>query len=176
MHHPEALEKLIILNAAHPAAMVRELRNPRQLLRLWYAFFIQLPWLPEVAIRANRYGAIRRLLRRDPNRPGAYTGEEIERYLEAISRPGALTAMLNYYRANMRRSPRRVKRRSRRIETSTLLIWGEEDSAQTLALLEGLDRWVADLRIERLPGVSHWVMAEVPERVNALVLDFLRTG
>ncbi|HEV2132446.1 MAG TPA: alpha/beta hydrolase [Longimicrobiaceae bacterium] len=174
MHHPEVLEKLIVLNAPHPAAFAREIRNPRQLLRSWYAFFFQIPWLPEAAIRARNYMAIRRLLRHDPLRRGAYSEEEIDRYVEAIEQPGALTAMLNYYRANMRRSPQRVRRQARRIETPTLLIWGEQDSALTLNLTEGLDRWIADLRLERIPDSGHWVLAEVPERVNSLMVDFLR--
>ncbi|CAN5525605.1 alpha/beta hydrolase [soil metagenome] len=176
MHHPELLEKLIVLNAPHPAAFAREIRNPRQLLRSWYAFFFQIPWLPEAAIRARNYKAIRRLLRHDPVRRGAYTEDEINRYVEAIRQPGALTAMLNYYRANMRRSPGRVRRQSGPIETPTLLIWGEQDSALTLNLTEGLDRWISDLRLERIPDSGHWVLAEVPERVSSLMVDFLREG
>lgn len=176
MEHPELLEKLIVLNAPHPAAFARELRNPRQLLRSWYAFFFQLPWLPEVAIRAGNFAAIRRVFRHDPLRRDAFTDADIERYLESLRQPGALTAMLNYYRAAMRRSPRKVKREARRIETPTLVIWGERDSGLELRLTEGLERWATNLRLERIPDASHWVLADAPERVNRLMIEFLEAA
>lgn len=176
MDHPEALERLIVLNAPHPATYVREVRRPAQLLRSWYAFFFQLPWLPEVALRAGNFAALRRVLRHNPVRRHAYTAEDLRRYADAWARPGALTAMLNYYRASMRRSPGRVRREARRIDTPTLLIWGEQDSGLSPRLTHGLERWVAELRIERIPDASHWVMADAPERVNRLMLDFLNSA
>ena len=62
-------------------------------------FFFQIPRLPEEVIRAGDFALLRSVLRRDPVRPGALTAEDIERYIEAIARPGALTASINYYRA-----------------------------------------------------------------------------
>jgi pimeloyl-ACP methyl ester carboxylesterase len=175
MHHPAAVERLTILNAPHPAAYLRELRRRAQLLRSWYALFFQLPWLPEATIGFNRFAALRDLFRRDPAR-GRFTEQDIQRYVEAFSRPGALTAAVNYYRAAFRGGPNRVARSVRRINVPTLLIWGERDRYLVPELTLGLERWVADLRVERLPRATHWVQHDEPETVNGLLLKFVSGG
>lgn len=171
MLKPEMLERMVIVNAPHPKGMARELRKPKQVLKAWYAIFFQLPALPEAALRANGFAALERVFR-GTVRPGAYTDEDIRRYKEAAARPGAIRGMLNYYR-----SARRVERpRTRRIDTPTLLIWGEKDQALNVENSEGLEPYVPNLRVERLPDVSHWVPAEAPERVNELMIGFFREG
>ena len=154
------------------------MRHPRQFLRSWYAFFFQLPGLPEAAIRARSFAALERLFRGTAT-PGAFTDDDIARYKEALARPGALTAALNYYRAYrshffQRRQTRREPRRT--IDRPTLVIWGEKDTALNPRNLDGLEAYVPDLRVERLPGASHWVMADDPRRVNALLEAFLGQG
>ncbi|HEX8904053.1 MAG TPA: alpha/beta hydrolase [Longimicrobiaceae bacterium] len=175
MRHPEAVDRLAIINAPHPTVFSREMRHPRQFLRSWYAMFFQLPWLPEAALRARNFAALERLFRGTLT-PGAFTGQDIARYKEALRRPGALTAALNYYRAYMshffRRGSKREPRRT--IDRPTLVIWGEKDAALNLHNLDGLERYVSDLRVERLPEASHWVMADAPGRVNELLAAFFR--
>lgn len=98
------------------------------------------------------------------------------RYVAAFSRPGAATAAINYYRALLRQGPPgrlQALRRMGRIEVPTLLIWGLRDRYLTARLTEGLERWVPRLRVERLPEASHWVQNDAPERVNALLTEFL---
>jgi pimeloyl-ACP methyl ester carboxylesterase len=170
MHHPELVDRLVVINAPHPAIFRREIRKPDQLLRSWYVYFFQLPRLPEWAIRRNGFAALERIFRRDPVRPGAFTDVDVRRYKEAAARPGALTAMLNYYRAARLRRPRPVP-----VRAPTLVIWGMRDEALSSRNLDGLERWVPDLRVERLDDSSHWVMSEVPERVNTLLAGFLRS-
>jgi pimeloyl-ACP methyl ester carboxylesterase len=174
MHHPQAVEKLVILNAPHPAAYLRELRRPGQLLRSWYAFFFQLPWLPEAAVRFNHFAALRDLFHRGPARAGAFTEEDIDRYVEAFSQRGALTAAINYYRAAFRSGPGHVLRSMRRIDAPTLLIWGERDAYLVPEFTRGLEQWVPRLRVERLPRATHWVQHDEPGTVNRLLLQFLR--
>ncbi len=174
MWRPEALRRLVVLNAPHPAAFQREIAHPAQLLRSWYQFFFQLPWLPELSLRAGRYAILRRTFRGEPARPAAFTDEDIQRYVAALDQPGALTATINYYRAAMRRGPLQVRRDVRPITLPTLLIWGMRDRYLRPTLLNGLERWVPDLRIERLPEATHWVQHEQPERVNDLLVEFLR--
>src|SRR5262249_36273404 len=99
MNHPEVVDRLAILDAAHPRALQKGLRHPRQLLRSWYFFYFALPELPELQVRAGQWRFFRRFLR--DARP-AYTPEEIERYVDAWSQPGAATAMINYYRCSVR--------------------------------------------------------------------------
>ncbi|HEU0301553.1 MAG TPA: alpha/beta hydrolase [Longimicrobium sp.] len=169
MVSPERVDRLAILNAPHPKAFARELMTPDQMLRSWYAAAFQVPALPEAAFRANGFALLEHIFRAESVRPGAFTDEDIRRYREAAARPGAITAMINYYRAAARfpGPPPRV------IEHPALLIWGERDRALTVRLTEGLEEWVPNLRVERLPQASHWVMAEYPEHVNALLIDFL---
>jgi len=174
MQHPDLVERLIVLNAPHPAAMLRELRTPAQLRKSWYVFFFQLPRLPEWVFRRGDFALLERTLRRDPIRPGVFTEEDIRLYKEALAQPGVLTAAINWYRAIFRRGLYRVRREVRPVAAPTLLIWGEQDRYLGPRLLEGLEPWVPNLHIERFPDASHWVHAEWPERVNRLMIDFLR--
>lgn len=170
---PQVVERLIVLNAPHPAAMARELRKPAQLLRSAYVFFFQAPLLPEALFRANRYVLLERLFRSDPVRPDAYTDDDIRRYKRALDQPGALTAALNYYRALSRRDPRVAFAPPPPIDAPTLLIWGDQDRALGVGLTEGLERWVPGIRVAHIADSSHWVQNDQPEQVNALMLDFL---
>jgi len=175
MRRPELVRKLAVLNAPHPAVFLRELRRPGQLLRSWYMFFFQLPWLPELLLRAGNYALLERTLRRDPVRPGAFTEDDIRRYKEALSQPGARTAAINYYRAAFRRM-RSASRGMAPVTVPTLLIWGEQDRYLGRRMTEGLDRWVPDIRVARLPDASHWVQQDAPERVNEFLAGFLSAG
>jgi pimeloyl-ACP methyl ester carboxylesterase len=173
LRHPEVVERLAVLNAPHPLAFLRELRTPRQLLKSWYILFFQLPWLPEWALRRRDFAALDRALRREPVRTGAFTDDDIRLYKEALARPGALTAALNYYRA-LFRSPWWGRRSLPVIKAPTLLLWCERDRYLDVRLTEGLGPWVETLRVERLPDASHWVQNDAPERVNELLIGFLR--
>jgi len=173
MLHPERVERLAILNVPHPERFSRGLRTPRQLLKSSYAFFFQLPWLPERVLRAGDFALVRSVFRNDPVRPGTFGEDDIDLYVEALSRPGALTAAINYYRALARRAPAVSRALRRRIEAPVMVIWGQRD----LFLLPELARpdptLVPGARVERLPDASHWVQQDRPERVNALLLEFL---
>src|SRR5262249_28089680 len=102
MNHPEVVDRLAILNAAHPRKLLQGLHHPAQLRRSWYFFFFfffALPALPESVAPANHWHFFRPFLRdADP----VYTPEEMDRYVEAWSQPGAATAMINYYRSSVR--------------------------------------------------------------------------
>src|SRR5512133_902238 len=93
MNHPDVVDRLVVLDAAPPRKLQKGLFAPRQLLRSWYFFFFTLPWLPERIVRAKRFRFFRRFLR--DARP-AYTPEEMNRYVDAWSQPGAAKAMIDY--------------------------------------------------------------------------------
>jgi pimeloyl-ACP methyl ester carboxylesterase len=169
------VEKLIVLNAPHPAAYLREMGNPVQWLRSWYVLFFQLPRLPEWTMAARDFALLERVFRRQPVRPDAFTREDIRRYKEAMARPGAITAALNYYRAAVRYR-REARRRARPVEAPTFLIWGEKDRYLGSGMTRHLSEWVPNLRVARLPGASHFVQNDAPEKVNELMLAFLREG
>lgn len=166
---PEQVDRLVVINAPHPDALRREMRNPAQVLRLWYAASFQIPLLPEAAFRRNDFALIEQMLRKSSIRPGAFSDEDIRRYREGAARPGAITAMLNYYRA----AARHPHPPTRTLTRPTMLVWGERDQALTTNLAERLDGWVPGIRVERLPQATHWVPEEYPDEVNRLLIDFL---
>ncbi len=177
VRHPQLLDRLVVLNAPHPGTYAREIRRLRQLRRSWYALAFQLPWLPEKMIRARDHALVHRVFTHDLP-PGTFTDADIERYIEALEKPGALTSMINYYRASVRGGIAQVERWARPIEARTLFIWGERDKYLVPELLNGLTEWMPRLRIERFKDASHWVHHEEPERVGTTIVEFLksRTG
>ncbi len=172
MNHPEVVERLAILNVPHPRRFLHALRGPRQLLKSWYMFFFQLPRLPERALRAGGWRALRYGFEHDA-RPGAFSVQDIDRYVEAWSRPGGITAAINYYRAVFRQSPRRAQTRIRTVQAPTLVIWGERDRHLGAEMAEPDRADVPNLeRVVRLPDASHWVHHDEPERVTELLAEF----
>ena len=176
MAHPEVVERLAILNVPHPRRMLEALGRPsRQVIRSWYMLFFQLPWLPERAVRAGDWRAFRHGFEHDAG-PGAFTPEDIDRYREAWSQPGAATATINYYRASVRRRPPRragAFGEVQPVRAPTLVIWGERDRYLGAELAEPDHVDVPGLeRVARLPDASHWVQHDEPERVSALLIDF----
>jgi pimeloyl-ACP methyl ester carboxylesterase len=172
MNQPGAVERLAILNVPHPRRMLQGLRQPRQLARSWYVLFFQLPWLPERAARARDWWGWRHVFESEA-KPGAFTPEDIERYVEAWSQPGAPTAMINYYRAALRQTPGRAEARIRPVEAPTLVIWGQRDRHLGADLAEPERADVPNLkRVVRLPDVSHWVHQDEPEQVSELLVEF----
>lgn len=171
---PELIRKLIVLNAPHPAAYRRVLAtHPRQWLRSSYALGFQLPWLAEWIIKRRDFWLLDRVFRRQPTNPDAFRDEDIARYKEALNKPSALTAALNYYRAALRYRGDLLDE-PQTIPVPTLVLWGDRDPYLSTALTQGLDRWVPDLRIEHLSEASHWVQNDAPDFVNRLIIDFLK--
>ena len=127
MQHPERIQRLIVLNAPHPIRFLKGLTSPRQLRRSWYILAFQAPWLPERLVAARDFRALRRALGRQPTRPGAFTAQDIDRYVAAAAQPGALRAAVNYYRAAFRANPLVQAHGLRRVEIPTLVIWGDQD-------------------------------------------------
>lgn len=171
--YPALLDKLVILNAPHMAIYSSRVWRSSQLLRSLYAVFFQLPWLPEAAIAAGDYRMMRQMFARMPLQKTAFGPADIRRYVDCLSRPGALKAALDYYRENMR-SDGMALAASVHTDASTLVIWGDHDPALGVFLLEGLPRYAPNLRIRRIGKASHWVQNEAPAEVNQALLRFLR--
>jgi pimeloyl-ACP methyl ester carboxylesterase len=166
----ERVERLAVLNAPHPLVFRKLLTGSlRQLLKSWYTFYFQVPWLPE-RLFAVRDGALLKRAMRRSSRPGAFSEADLDAYAEAWSRPGAMTAMINWYRAAMRGGPTTSEAR---VSVPTMIIWGARDHA--------LDRRLAEMSLaqcdqgalEFIEEATHWVQHEEPERVNQRLLDFL---
>ena len=169
MNHPEVVDRLAILNAAHPRKLSQGLHHPGQLRKSWYFFFFDLPEVPEVVVHANRWHFFRNFV--SAARP-PYTPEEMDRYIEAWSQPGAATGMINYDRASVRQ--KNAEAHIRPTPAPTLVIWGQRDRYLSPELAEPERDDVPNLdRVERLPDASHWVHHDEAERVNELLVDFL---
>lgn len=171
MYHPEVVRRLAILNVPHPARMLEGFRTLKQLRKSWYMFFFQIPRLPEYMARRNEFAVGKRSLRADSKK--AFSDEDLERYVEAWSQPGALTGAVNYYRAALRRSPGKALAQMKPIEAQTLVIWGMLDRHLGSELAEPAPEWVPNVRVERIPDATHWVQHDAPERVNELLVEFL---
>lgn len=167
-----ALDKLIICNAPHPEAM-RSAMGLRQLMHSWYAFFFQLPLLPEWVLRRRGLG---KLIRDSSATPENFADDVVQLYNANGRRLNGLTGMINYYRALLRRGGGQRQRDlgTPIIETPTLMLWGEGDTALTIETTYDTEKWVRDLTLRYLPRISHWVQQDAPDEVNAMIAAFLQ--
>lgn len=162
------LDGLVVMNVPHPAVYIQAMRRgTAQWRKSWYVFFFQLPWLPEAMMTARGAEAIGKAFVGMAVDKSRFPPEVLDHYRSNALGPGAMTAMINYYRANLATLGRWAPGKAAPIETPTLMIWGEEDAALGLELTEGYGPYVRDFTLRRLPGVSHWVQQEAPEAVNA---------
>jgi epoxide hydrolase 4 len=171
--HPEMLEKLVIINAPHPAILARELlRNPAQQQASDYFNLFAAP-AAEAVLAQNDFAMLQRAVF------GSWTtAEDRQKYLECWRR--GLTGGLNYYRAAGLKSPMTVEDFARLgfaapppIAVPTLVIWGEKDFALLPGLLDGLEAHVERLKIVRVPDAGHWVVHEQPATVIGAIRGFL---
>jgi epoxide hydrolase 4 len=167
------ISRLIIMNVPHPKIAEKGLRTRRQLAKSWYVFFFQLPLIPEWALARNGHEAIGRVFRGMAVDKSRFPDEVLCVYRETVAEPGALTAMLNYYRALIRGYRDNRRRGAPSIAVPTLMIWGEVDAALGKELTFGTEQYVSDLTLRYLPNVSHWVQQEAPETVNGMIEAWL---
>ena len=167
------LDGLVIMNVPHPTVFARVLRASwRQRRRSWYVAFFQIPRLPEAMMTARDARAIARAFVGMAIDKTRFPPEVTDVYRANALIPGAMTAMINYYRANTGLLAR-FGGGAPEIDIPTLMIWGEEDSALDIACVDGYEGLVRDFTLERLPEVSHWVQQEAPDKVNAILSNWL---
>ena len=184
MRYPEWVEKLIIINSPHPYIFARELlNNPDQREASQYMLLLRSAKAEEI-LSADNYARLMDMVTQFGSK-WEMTDEVRQKYIAAWSQPGALTGGLNYYRTSPLYPPAspedelqlkavlNLPHEMLAVKVPTLVIWGEEDRALLTGNLDGLEDYVADLIIERIPDGSHWVSHEQPERVNALIRKFL---
>jgi pimeloyl-ACP methyl ester carboxylesterase len=181
--HPEYLEKLVIINAPHPGVFQRELAsNPDQQKASQYMLMFRSPQA-EAILSANNYAALVEAVLGEGLKTGAFTEEDKKEYIKAWSQPGALTGGLNYYRAANAGPPAAGETRASAptpapsafiVKVPTLVIWGEKDTALLISSLDGLETFVPQLTIKRIPDGTHWVIHEKPELVNQYIREFIK--
>ncbi len=168
MRHPRRLKRMAIANVPHPAVMMDYLRtHPSQLLKSWYAFFFQLPGLPELAVRANNWRFLISAM------PDDLTENKRDRYREAWAQPNAMTSMINWYRASLRQS--RTASPPSKIQTPTLVLWGQQDPHLSYEMAPLSVDMCADGRLVTFKDATHWVMRDKAEQVSQLLIEHFST-
>jgi pimeloyl-ACP methyl ester carboxylesterase len=169
--HPQRIAKLVVLNVPHPSVMRRFLRtHPRQLLRSWYMLFFQLPWLPETVFSAFNFRIASRALLQS-SRPATFSAEDLTHYRTAWSQPGALTAMINWYRALFRT---RVTFPDKTVHVPTRILWGERDAFLLAEMAQQSLAYCVNAELFTFANATHWLQHEEPALVSELLIDFFR--
>ncbi|MFX0050784.1 MAG: alpha/beta fold hydrolase, partial [Candidatus Hermodarchaeota archaeon] len=181
---PECVSKLIILNCPHPIPLLEAFWSMKfqQLQKSWYVFFFQIPNIPEAMLSGNNYESLVRMVKGSIFNKQALNSKDLQRYIEAWSQPGALTASINYYRANWNpvqimsmteEQQINLTRRFPKVKCPTLVIWGERDLALDKFLIKETQKYIdGSYKIIYLPEFGHWVHMEAPELVNKSILSF----
>jgi epoxide hydrolase 4 len=170
------LDALIIMNVPHPACYFNRLFRSSQFFKSWYIYFFQLPWLPEWLLTRRKSRAVSGMVLRTSSNRQNFPRDLLDVFQQNAQSPGAVTAMLNWYRAAFRRGLRRggrIRRDFPLIHTRTLMIWGEKDTALDKSTTYDTGRYVTDLTLRYLPGVSHWVQQDATQAVNTMMTCFL---
>jgi pimeloyl-ACP methyl ester carboxylesterase len=169
--HPQRIAKLVVLNVPHPSVMRRFMtKRLRQTLRSWYIFFFQFPYLPEAFFSALNFRIGARSLV-GSSRPGTFSSEDLALYRTAWSQPGAVTAMINWYRALFRF---RTKFADRTVRIPTRILWGERDAFLLAEMAQESLRYCIDAELFTFADATHWLQHEEPTRVSELLIDFFR--
>ena len=179
--HPDRLERLVIVNAPHPAIFQRLLaEHPGQQKASQYMLFFRSAEA-EATLAADNFALLRQMVLGEGQPWGWATAADRTAYLEAWAQPGALTGGLNFYRAARLGPPAPGEPPRTRagdlsglvVKVPTLVIWGEKDTALVPENLDGLDRVVSDLTIRRVADGTHWVAHEHPALVSRHIREFL---
>lgn len=178
LRYPEYVWKLAALQVPPPAAW-RANMSLRQALSSWYMLFFQLPVLPEWWLSAGDFAALERMFKETVARKGSFTETDIAVYKKAFREEGALTAAINYYRANIMTLLRKAESGTEslgdgRVRVPTLFIYGEQDFAIIPETVRGVKAYVdAPYREVRIARSGHWVQNEAVAEVNAALAEFL---
>ncbi|MFO0734701.1 MAG: alpha/beta fold hydrolase [Labilithrix sp.] len=170
MAHPDRLDRLALCNGPHPENLLASMRDPVQLARSWYVFLFQIPWLSNEICKLDGFKLLLDGFRTPAVTPGKITPHDLEIYAKSYRQPGAVDAMLRYYRGAMRPS---LAPKPASVEARVLSIWGVNDPHLGRELATPPAAKVPNATTEFVLDASHWVHHEQPDRVNALLLKHL---
>jgi epoxide hydrolase 4 len=171
---PRPIEGYVAVNCPHPALLMAHLGRWPQIAKSRYMFFFQIPGLPEWLLTRNGAAAIAGSFLDNAVDKSRFPAEVLDVYRRNALLPGAMTAMLNWYRALFRTMRLWRGESASVIDVPTLMIWGERDFALGKELSIGTEKYVRDLTVRYLPNASHWVQQEAPDEVNAILEEWLR--
>jgi pimeloyl-ACP methyl ester carboxylesterase len=186
---PQLIDRLVILNAAHPSIFTREMiHNAQQRQKSEYIHELIAPNGVET-LSKHHYQYLKDKIFIGM-REGTLNDTQRKAYEDVWAQPGAVNGMLQYYRAMPQLAPSEkvtaagngpvvaathMKIPNIRITCPTLLLWGEQDQAFVKENIDGVDEYVPDVRIKRFPDASHWLQHELPDDVNKEIDGFLKT-
>lgn len=169
---PQRVKKLAILNVPHPVVMSRTLlSSPRQMLKSWYIGFFQITALAEALLGVHGCAGLANMLKRS-GKPGTFSAEDMAEYQKAWSQPGALTAMINWYRALVRCRPSLPA--DGRVHVPTLVLWGMQDVALSHTMAQPSVDLCDDGRLVLFENATHWVQHDEVEAVTRLLVEFFK--
>ncbi len=175
---PQRLEKFAILNVPHPAVMTRTLRrSPRQLLKSWYIFFFQWRRLSEWLLSRQDYSGLLAMLQASA-RAGTFSPIDLQAYRQAYQQPGALPAMLNWYRAAFRAGvrPGSGPAPPSAIQVPALILWGARDAALSREMARPSADLCAHSQLVFYENATHWVQHDEAEDVTRRLTAFFNPG
>ncbi|MCC6516353.1 MAG: alpha/beta hydrolase [Chitinophagales bacterium] len=173
---PELTEKLVVCNCPHPKLMLDSFKsNPSQLIKSWYIFMHQIPLLPEMIYQFTLPLFFKQFVRGWMYNKHNFSDDDLNEFVKAFKHEGALTGSINYYRAMLQTKPN-LKIFDKKIQSPTLLIWGEGDKALGKELTYNTEKYIdAAYEVKYIPNCSHWTQNDCPELVNEFLLDFFIT-
>lgn len=172
--HPDRVRKLGILNVPHPVVFQKTLRkNFGQLLKSWYVFSFQLPSLPEWMMARGDYSFAATMIKRS-GKPTTFSDADLEKYKAAWRNQGAMTGMINWYRAYVQKPP--VTPENVRLSMPTLMIWGAKDQFLSASMAQPSIDLCDDGKLVMIEDATHWVQHDAAAQVSGLLLDFLGKG
>ena len=171
--YPERVSRAAMLSVPHPRIFIKNLIiSPAQLRKSWYLLFFQVPWLPECMLRRRDWALLVRALR-NTSPPGVFSDPDLEQYKKSWAKKGALTAMLNWYRAALLRpSQLALDPEASRVKVPALLILGKNDQFVGQAMAGESLQYCDDGHLELFETATHWVQHEEPVQVNTLLSQF----
>ena len=176
---PNVVEKLIIMNAPHPALyQINAFRNLAQMQKSWYIFFFLLQRAPEKILSANDFEFLKHMFELSIRRKDRFTQSDIKHYASSWSKEGGVSGGINYYRANLGADFWESIVQSipfPKIKTPTLLIWGEDDLFLGKELTQNIEAFIeAPFSLKFISECGHWVQQEAPTEVNQIMNEFIR--
>lgn len=159
--HPERIDRYVAISVGHPTAYARG--GVRQKLMGWYILMFQLRGFAEWLFSFKDFALFKHL---------SGFAQEIPNWRADLVRPGRLTAAMSYYRANIAMI---LPFDRGDVTVPVMGIWSSKDVALVeRQMINSAQFCRASWRYERIDGVGHWLPLEAPERLNPLLLDYLR--
>ncbi|MFY9179750.1 MAG: alpha/beta hydrolase, partial [Venatoribacter sp.] len=169
LHHEAKLKSLSILNLPHPLAFLTKLKgSPIQMLKSWYMFYFQIPFIPELFLKLGRFAILKQVLTRSSTR-NAYDQQDFANLEEAWSEPGAIKAMVNYYRALLRNL--RLPTTDGTLHLPVQILWGEKDLALSVQGAHDSMPFLTNGTLTVYPDATHWLAHDKPDIISQRLIQ-----